>query len=395
MHLLKSKKIKLLLCSLITTNLFSQELFNEEILSENRKKTFQLQEEQAKENSSKLKKDWINPITLQYVKNLGDEYKNEKSLITINQPIFKSGGIYEAIKYANSTHKYVNLEIEQQRNMLIKEALNLLFQIKKSELNLAKAKFSLENAKIDVNRKREQVFNGFLDSSFLDNALLALNDAKHKIVDLKYQKRELIDNFHNISSKHYTSFTLPNFEIISQKDYLDKNIELQKADASIQRESNFSFMTMAKYLPSVNAFYNYTKHHYSNEAPTGQNNEQNFGLSITMPLDTRTFNDIQSQKIEYLKAKLSLNNKIDDEKTFFKIKLAKIDMLNERIQITNEDLKVYKSILDVIEEEKEAQLKTQSDYDTLKNSQQIKALDLKIFSLDKQIQLLDLYTKLQ
>mgnify|MGYP000962698280 CR=1 FL=1 len=80
-----------------------------------RLKNFELSSEQIKEDSSKLKKDWINPITYQYTNNLGEEYKTQRSVISINQPIFQSGGIYQAIKYADSTYKYASLDLEQQK----------------------------------------------------------------------------------------------------------------------------------------------------------------------------------------------------------------------------------------------------------------------------------------
>ena len=394
MHFQKSNKIKLLLCSLISVNLFANENLDESILSDNRKKTFDLEKEQAKEDSSKLKKDWINPITLQFKKNLGDEYKGETSLISINQPIFQSGGIYQAIKYANSTHDYANLQIQQERKNLIKDAYNLLFQIKKLDLNIQKTKLSLANAKIDVQRKKEQVLNGFLDSSFLDNALLTLNSSKHTLVDLKYQKQELINSFENIASGKYNNFELPKFEFISKEEYLEKNIELEKAKASIKKDKNYSHMTMARYLPSVNVYYNYSKTHYSDGKPNAeQTNDQTYGLSITMPLDSRALNDIESKRIEYLKSKLNLKNKIDDEKSFFKTKLDKLSMLEDRLKITSEDLGLYDSILKIIKEEKEAQIKTQSDYDTLKNSRDIKLLDAQVYKIDKQIILLELYSK--
>jgi outer membrane protein TolC len=395
MHFQKSTNIKLLLCSLISFNLFANEFsLKEDILSDTRQKSFDLTQKKANEDSAKLKKDWINPITYQYTKNLGEEYKNEKSVISINQPIFQSGGIYQAIKYADSTHNYSNLEISQQRKNLIQTATNYLFLIKKTDLNIQKSKLSLLNAKIDVNRKKEQVLNGFLDSSFLDNALLALNSSKHTLVDLKYQKQELINNFHNISSKKYTNFTLPTLKIFNEKEYLENNIEIKKAKADITIKDNFSFITTAKYLPSVNAFYTYTNNHFTDGKSGLNNNTQNYGVTVTVPFDTRTFNDIESKKIDYLKSKLDLQNKITDEKTFFKSKLEKINMIEDRINITKEDLAVYDSILSIIYEEKEAQLKTQSDLDTLQNSQKIKSLDLKTFEIDKQIELLSVYAKL-
>lgn len=397
MQLIKSNKIKLLLCSLISMNLFAQsDNLSEEVLSDNRTKAFELNQKKANEDSAKLKKDWINPITYQYTKNLGEDYKNEKSVISINQPIFQSGGIYQAIKYANSTYDYARLEIQQQKKNLIKSAVNYLFLIEKTNLNIKKAKLSLQNAKIDVNRKKEQVLNGFLDSSFLDNAILTLNSSKHSLVDLKYQKQELINNFHNISSKKYTEFTLPKLKLVNQKEYLENNFELKKAKADIEKKDNFSHMTMAKYLPSVNAFYTYSKNHFSDgKSGLEKDANQTFGLSLNIPFDSRTFNDIESKKIDYLESKLNLKNKKTDEETFFKTKIDKINMLEERINITNEDLGIYNSILSIMREEKEAQLKTQSDIDTLENSQKIKFVDLKIYEIDKQIELLELYARLQ
>ncbi|QKJ24275.1 TolC family protein [Poseidonibacter lekithochrous] len=395
MHFLKSLS-KLLLGSLLLSNLQASNNFDEEILSDTRKKTFDLNEEQIKEDSLKLKKDWINPINLQYTKYLGEDYKNEKSLISINQPIFRSGGIYQAIKYADSTYDSSSIQINQERKKLIKEAINFLYLIEKTNLNIKKTKLSVLNAQIDVNRKKEQVLNGFLDSSFLDNALLTLNDSKQSLITLKYQKIEYINNFNNISSKDYSEFELPKFEFFDEKEYIQRNIDLAKAKADIIKDENFKAITIAKYLPSVNAFYNYSKNHYTNGKPGLENSyEQDFGLTVTLPLDSRTFNDIESKKIEALKSKLSYKNKIDDEKTFYKNQVQKVNMLEERIAITKEDLGLYNSILTIIKEEKEAQLKTQSDLDTLQNSQKIKSLDLKIFEIDRQMELLELYVKLK
>jgi outer membrane protein TolC len=394
MHFQKSISIKLLLSSFIAFNLNASNLqLSEEILSDTRNENFSLSQKKANEDSSKLKKDWINPITYQYTKNLGEDYQNEKSVISINQPIFQSGGIYQAIKYANATHEYSTLEIVQQKKLLIKDAINFLFQIEKTTLEIKKSKLSLMNAKIDVERKKEQVLNGFLDSSFLDNALLTLNSSKHALVNLKYQKRTYINSFHNISSKNYKSFTLPNFELFNEKEYLDNNIELKKTKIDIMKKNNFSNITKAKYLPSVNAFYNYTKNHFDDGKSGLVDNTHAYGLTLTMPFDSRTFNDIESKKIDYIKSKLSLQNKISDEKTFIKSKMEKINMLNDRIEITKEDLKLYDSILNIINEEKEAELKTQSDIDTLQNSQNIKSFDLKIFEIEKQIELLEVYAK--
>ncbi|GGD42028.1 hypothetical protein GCM10012288_15280 [Malaciobacter pacificus] len=395
MHLTKSSKKTLALLTLFgSVNLFAEPIiYDDSILSDPRKKIIELSNEQIKEDSSKLKKDWINPITYQYKKNLGEEFNTDQSIISINQPIFQSGGIYKAIKYADSTYDYAKLEIDQQKKELIKNAVEILFNIKKTDLNIQKAQLTLQNAKIDVNRKKEQVLNGFLDASYLDNALLTLNTTKHTLVDLKYQKENLINNFNSISSKEYINFELPIFKMFSKEEFLKNNIEIKKAKADIEKKGNYSFMTMAKYLPSVNAYYNYSKYHDTDNQNIKENSET-YGLTINVPLDSRTFNDIQSKKIDYLKSKLSLETTITDEKNFFKTNLQKLDMIEERIKITNEDIEVYDSILSIIKEEKEAELKTQSDLDTLQNSAKIKKFDKEIYQIDKQLTLLEMYVKL-
>ena len=57
--------------TLISLNLFANEssLNNQDILSDTRQKSFDLSQEKSNEDSSKLKKDWINPITYKYTKN--------------------------------------------------------------------------------------------------------------------------------------------------------------------------------------------------------------------------------------------------------------------------------------------------------------------------------------
>ena len=206
----------------------------------------------------------------------------------------------------------------------------------------------------------------------------------------------MINNFNNISSKEYTNFELPTFKLFDEKEFLDNNINLKKIEADVMKKGNYSYMTMAKYLPSVNAYYTYSKYHEIDDNPAlDKDNTHTVGLTLNIPLDSRTFNDIQSKKIDYLKSKLNLENSKDDEKTFFKTKLDKLSMIDERLQITKDDLDVYDSILKIINEEKDAQIKTQSDLDTLQNSQKIKSLDIKVYEIDKQLELLEMYVKLQ
>lgn len=104
--------------SLLAVLIASLSLYgNEAILSKERLEIFDLSKEKAQEDASTLKKDWINPITYKLSKTQKEEHNPLKSTISVNQPIFKSGGIYQAILYANSIEKYSNLDIEIQKRV--------------------------------------------------------------------------------------------------------------------------------------------------------------------------------------------------------------------------------------------------------------------------------------
>ena len=265
----------------------------EEILSSERIELFELDAKQANEDSTKLKKDWINPITYKYSKNYGESYDTEKSFISIDQPIFKTGGIYLAIQYATASRKYAHLNIDLQRKALIKDATTMLFNIHKLDYSIEKQILLVKNGEIDIERKKEQVMNGFADTSALDNAILDTNVRKNALADLKFQRVELINNFNNISSGEYQSFNLPKLSMVNQEQFILANLNIARTKADIESKSNFSGMTVAKYLPTVGATFDYTKYHTTNNPSITTEDAQNYGIYISMPLDTRTFNDVQ------------------------------------------------------------------------------------------------------
>lgn len=393
MHLLKlNKSLVLSISSVLLIPIFLN-AEDKKILSDDRLNLFKYSQEQNVQSSEKLKKDWINPITLSYAKSYGDTYSYDyiKSSITINQPIFKSGGIYSAIKYANTSYKYNTLDIEIQKKELIKDATTILFNLHIIDLNIKKNEILLKNANIDIIRKKEQVLNGFLDTSYLDNAIIEANKVKNTIAELLYQKEELNNSFSNIASAEYKDFELPKLTLANKKTFLDNNIEIEKAKKDIEQKDYLTDMTIANYLPTVsaNAFHS----QYENSSISNKNINY-YGLTVSMPLDVRTFNDIQTQKISYLKSKIDLKNKILEEENFYKTKIAKIKMLINKKKIANDDYLLYNSLIEIIMEEKEAEIKTQSDVDTLLNSQRIKSIELKIYDLEEQIELLDLYSKI-
>lgn len=384
----------ILISSLFSSLAFAKEV-DEKILSQDRLNIIDFSKKQNEENNSKLIKDNVAPkVKLSYQKSFQESFDTTQSFITIDQPIFKSGGIYSAIKYANVNFEYNNLSVEEQKKELIKQAYTLLFNLNITDLNIKKSELLLKNAKIDIQRKKEQVLNGFLDTSYLDRAILDANTVKNSLADLYYQKQQVENSFNNLARKKYKEFELPKLTLTNKETFLEKSLELAKAKADIKQKDYLVSMSASQYLPNVSASMNYNHYHDIDKNHNVPNETTtNYGISISMPIDFAALNDIESTRLEYLKAKLNLNNIILEEQNFFKTKLSKVDMLENKKQIAKEDYELYDSLLKIIIEEKNAQLKTQSDVDTLANSQKIKALEVKIYELQKQIELLEIYSK--
>ena len=359
------------------------------ILSKEQLDSLKFAKEKAKQDSSKLKIDWINPITYTY------SYSDDESLgitkqstITISQPIFKSGGIYSAIKYSNNLKASSNLSIYLQKKALVKKALNIAYNIKKLELQIKKQTLNLDNANIDLRIKKEGVFNGLLDMSSLNNAIISRNKIKSTLVELEFQKKSLIYSFNNLSSKKIDEIELPTFTQIDIKDFEENHLEIRKTKVDIEAKNNSKWVTTAKYLPTVSVNYTKTLNHNTDK------DNDTYGFKVVVPLDFKGYYDSGSAKVEYLKAKKDLEILKLKERNFFYTQNLKIAMIDKKIALTKENINSYKELLFQTIELANAGIKTSDDVKILENSKNIEILTLKILSIDKQIELLEIYGKI-
>lgn len=394
MHFQKFKFLNFLFLSLLFLPNLNAKDSIESVLSNNRLEIFDLSRKKADEDSSILEKDWINQVIFKLTKAYGEEYDTLKSTISINQPIFKSGGIYKAIKYAQAANKYNHLDITLQKKSMIKDTVSLLFKIKKQDIAISKQNLLINNANIDIERKKEQVLSGLIDASFLDNTILDANTKKNRLLELDYEKSELINAFNTLSDSSYDKFDLPKLTIINKEKFIRNNLNVLKITADINKKYQYKGISIAKYLPTLNVTYDYFNYHDDGGNPTLINdNSATYGFNITIPIDSKIFNNIESSQLDYLKAKVELKNIILEEQNFFKTKLTKLKMLDSKISISKNDFELYNSLLTDIASAFEAGLTAKADVDILTNSKKIKSFDIQIYNIEKQIELLELYSR--
>ena len=366
-----------------------------DILSQNKKDILKNEKEQNKKSSDVLEFDWINSINLSYSHSKSDittpSQSSDNFSISLNQPIFRSGGIYYAIKYSKANREFLKLATSLKEKSLLKSAFVTLLSLKNIDLRIKKQKFLIKNANIDIKRKKEQYLSGVLDSSFLDNAVLNKNRLEIALLDMKSTKADLLKTFHTLSSLDYKKVNLPHLKLIDLQSYIKNNLVIKNVKADINRQNYLKKMTISNYFPKVSLFANYN-HNRIKYLNTQDNSYKSYGVTISMPLfDINRGKNIELQKLKYLKSKLEMIDKKNSEKELYKSIVKKIELYRKKISLAKEEEKLYASLLKTTKDLYSGGEKTIFDVQTMQNSLNSTILDKKIYQNDLDIELFKLY----
>ena len=392
----------LIACSFIVSLLQADEL--SDILSKNKALLFDYQFESNELQSDKLSKSWINPLRLRYSKNyttqFGDRTINTGTFsVSIDQPIFRSGGIYYAIKYSEALRHANASDLMLQKRQLIGDAVSILFNLKKTKLQQQKMRLLIKNDIIDIHQKRDSYEAGLLDSSFLDQAILKKSQDEAAFLETELNLLELKQRFSLLSDKDPEKLKLPVLKRISKEQYTAKNLELKtdrlRAEVSRYNEK----ITWAKYLPTVSLQGQYINGDinplFIGPGSTLQEQYYTYGFSISMPIDINAFTDIEASRVEKLKSAVQVLDRQETVQEEYQWIDNTLEVLDKKIALAKKDEKVYENLLKVTKNLVDAGEKTSLDTDIMHNSLQIRKLDQQIYKIDKQIRLLKLYIRME
>ena len=392
----------LALCSLlvISSVLQADELKN--ILSKNKELLFDYDLKSNDLESDMLSRSWVKPIILHYNKNYSTQFVNQtiktgNYSIMIDQPIFRSGGIYYAIKYSHAMHDANEAELILRKRQMIGDAVSILFNLKKNKLEQKKMKYLIKNDKIDIRQKRDSYDAGLLDSSFLDQAILKKSQDEARLLEYELNLLELKQRFSLLSDKNPNSLKLPALKLISKENYKEQNLELKKDVLRAEQSEYNTHVTTAKYLPTVSLQGQYLdgdpNPFYQN--PSLKERYYNYGFSVSMPIDINSFTDIEASKVAKMRAATQVLDKKEQVKEEYDWIRNSLNILDKKIFLAQKDEKIYKSLFRLTKNLAVAGEKTSLDADIMQNSLQIRKLDQKIYKIDKQVQLLKLYIRVE
>jgi len=374
------------------------ELLN--LLSPNNQKIIEYQKKKNELESDKLGNSWVSPVTASYTKTYSEQYTTGRVdtgsfSIGIDQPIFKSGGIYFAIKYSDAVRNLNGVTIDITQKEMIVNALSILYNIKKLTLQKAKLALLVKNDEIDIRQKRESYNNGLIDSSFLDQAILKKNSDETQLLELDLAVAKLKNDFSLLSDKKPEGIKLPKLKLIQAKRYKGQNLELVKKQFEAREKQYGSKLTWTKYLPTISVQARYSDGDLNPMFANAPLKEAyyTYGFTISVPFSINSFKDVESAKVSYLEAQTRLFEKrkaIDNE---YKLALTNLDILNKKINLAYKDQKLYTRLYGLTKNLEKAGEKTQWDTQLMYNSLNIKKYDQQIFAIDRELQLLSLYAK--
>jgi hypothetical protein len=378
--------------------LYADEL--SDILSANKNILFDYELQSNKVQSDMLENSWINPIKLQYSRSYSEQFTDQtvqtgSFTVGIAQPIFRSGGIYYAIKYAKVLRGVNETVIALKKRETIGQAVKLLFEMKKMKLLQKKQKLLIKNDSIDIRQKRESYNAGLIDSSFLDQSILKRTQDEIQALETETSLMGLEQKFALLSDKNPHTLKVPKLKLISAERYKGDNLELVRDKLRAKEKGYNAKMTWAKYLPSVSVQGRYTDADLNPlfARPGLEEKYLTYGFSISMPLNINMFSDIESAKVAHLKAQTEVIERQNSIDTEYKLIQSKLRIIAKKIKLAKEDEKLYHRLYKNTKNLESAGEKTSFDTSMMYNSLQIRKIDQNIYRLDRQIELIGLYTK--
>ncbi|MFW0713815.1 TolC family protein [Aliarcobacter butzleri] len=379
---------KFLYYFLFSSLLFANEKSNE-VLMPLKNEIRDLETKSIEEKKEVNKYEWLNDLNISLSQSKDDEHiKTKDYSLNLNQKILDFGGISSQIDYANNLFKQEALKIKMENF----EDLNTLYKnfidLKINDINILQNDLNIKNSEIEVDIKKSQYRNGQSDISDLNDAIMKKNLLEDSKMNLKLNKVIYENDIKKLTSYKINNLSIPSISLISKDIFLEKSTKKLYANLESQVSQNEYKKTKSKYLPALNLT---GAVGYQDSTTKKSQDYYNYGASITMPLNYTFSNDIEYSKLVYLQnRKKEELTSIELEKVYDS-SIETIKQFENRINLALNDIKLYEELLELNQEEFNAGFKADEDIQTLKNSKEIRKLDIEKYKLNIKKELLYIY----
>ncbi|KLD97263.1 TolC family protein [Aliarcobacter butzleri] len=379
---------KILYYFLFSSLLFANEKSNE-VLMPLKNEIRDLESKSIEEKKEVNKYEWLSDLNISLSQIKDDEnIKTKDYSLNLNQKIVDFGGISSQIDYANNLFNQEALKIKMENF----EDLNTLYKnfidLKINDINILQNDLNIKNSEIEVDIKKSQYRNGQSDISDLNDAIMKKNLLEDSKMNLKLNKVIYENDIKKLTSYELNNLSIPSISLISKDIFLEKSTKKLYANLESQVSQNEYKKTKSKYLPALNLT---GAVGYQDSTTKKSQDYYNYGASITMPLNYTFSNDIEYSKLVYLQnRKKEELTSIELEKVYDS-SIETIKQFENRINLALNDIKLYEELLELNQEEFNAGFKADEDVQTLKNSKEIRKLDIEKYKLNIKKELLYIY----
>ncbi|MCT7586208.1 TolC family protein [Aliarcobacter butzleri] len=379
---------KFLYCFLLSSLLFANEKSNE-VLMPLKNEIRDLETKSIEEKKEVNKYEWLNDLNISLSQSKDDEHiKTKDYSLNLNQKILDFGGISSQIDYANNLFKQEALKIKMENFEDLNTLYKNLIDLKINDINILQNDLNIKNSEIEVDIKKSQYRNGQSDISDLNDAIMKKNLLEDSKMNLKLNKVIYENDIKKLTSYEINNLSIPSISLISKDIFLEKSTKKLYANLESQVSQNEYKKTKSKYLPALNLT---GAAGYQDSTTKKSQDYYNYGASITMPLNYTFSNDIEYSKLVYLQnRKKEELTSIELEKVYDS-SIETIKQFENRINLALNDIKLYEELLELNQEEFNAGFKADEDVQTLKNSKEIRKLDIEKYKLNIKKELLYIY----
>jgi len=363
-----------------------------EVLSNTKQEIIKLKEKQIEEKKQSNKYNWLLNANINgTITKDKDDTTTKDYNISITQDIFNFGGITSQMQYASQLKKLESLDLDISTKDDLNTLFSYLIDIQINEINLKQNKLNIQNSLIDIRNKKSEYKAGELGISDLNDAIMTKNELSDKQKELALSKLVNINNIKKYTNKDYKEIKIPDVKLMSKELYLQSSSSINYAKLDIDVNDSLYKIKKSDYLPTLAATgtYGYQDISKINE----EDDYYNYGLKISMPLNFTASSDIEQTRLNHLISKKELEDELINSKSEYEEALLTIKSYEDRIKLALEDIKLYDELLSVNEEEYKAGYKTIDDVETIRNSKLVRELDIKLYKLNIQKEILNLYFK--
>lgn len=334
--------------------------------------------------------DWLSHIDLSVSQSKDNEnFESKDYSLSLNQEVYNFGGISAKIDYANYLFSQEALKIQMDNQddlyLLYSNIINLLV----NNLTIKQNILNVKNKEIEVSIKKSQYKNGESDISDLNDAIMTKNLLEDTKMELMLEKVKYQNEIKKLTSYDILNINLPDISLISKEEFLDKSSQKQYAQMESKISQTQYQKTKSSYLPSLKI--NGSAGYNNSDTTNNLDDYYKYGASISIPLSYTSSNDIQQSKLIFLKNKKEEDLTYIELENTYETSYETIKQYEKRINLALNDIKLYEELLRLNQEEYNAGFKAMEDVDTLKNSKEIRQLDIEKYKLYIKKEILFLY----